>query len=628
MPTRETARTSPDAGAHTAAGMRTGGPPSNDARRVLRARRWLTGLLGVACLASAGCARRPAAVLGNGEAGAPPAAVRYGLDLPLSSAPRPQALAEVPDSVSERAEIWTLYSLGLQEEYAGRFGQALGHFRRASQRSPGDPELLVRQGACLRELGRPEEALAVAREALARDSLHAGALWITASSLAKLGRLEEALATCTRLASRGPEPRAHRLMANLYRRLGRHEEALSELDVLVRLEPDSPALLEQRAELRMKLGRVDDALEDYWALLEIAPDATGIAENLAVMLERLGRPEELIRLYRLLIERHPEQVRPRWRLVELLLASDAWPEAEHELEELQRLRPGDGQPLLHLGLVAFRSGDTPRALELIDRAEALGAEPIQVWSWRMRIHFAAEDCEAALAAADTLARRVPRRAESWRVRSLCLSEAGRYEAALQAVDTWAALEDSSAEPLLLGAAICRELQRWEQGLGMLEAARRREPENPDVDLEYAAGLEALDRDAEAEEVIRALLVREPGSPAALNFLGYLYVEQGVRLLEAQEMIQRALAADPENPAYLDSMGWLWYKKGDLDQAGQWLRQAIEKGGRHPEIYAHLAQVDLERGRIGEARATLEAGLQANPEDSGLKSLLRSLEGKR
>ena len=245
----------------------------------------------------------------------------------------------------------------------------------------------------------------------------------------------------------------------------------------------------------------------------------------------------------------------------------------------------------------------------------------------MRIHFAAEDCVAALAAADTLARRQPREAESWRVRSLCLSDTGRYEEALQAIDTWAALEESSAEPLLLGAAICRELQRWEQGLALLEAARRREPESIDVELEYAACLEALDRETEAEEAIRAVLAREPGSAPALNFLGYLWVERGVRLPEAEELIGLALAADPENPAYLDSMGWLWYKRGDLDQAGQWLRQAIEKGGHHPEIYAHLAQVDVERGRIGEARATLEAGLQWNPEDSSLKAFLLSLEGK-
>ena len=402
----------------------------------------LACLLVLAGLIGAGCSSRV-------KGGAGPAAIRYGLDRPLASAPSPDALWDVPDSVSARDERWTLYSLGLQEEFAGRFELALGHYERASIRSPGDPELLVRRAVCHRELRRQEEALALAEQALAGDSLHIEALWVAATGQAALGRLEEALATASRLVRQGPEPRAHRLRANVLVRLGRHEEALAELDILIELDPDSPHLLEQRAELRMKLGRVDDALADYWTILTRAPDYPGIVDTLVAALGRLGRSDDLIRLFRTLADRNPEQARPRWRLVELLLARADWTEAEQELKRLHELRPGDGLPVLQLGLVAFRRGDAPRALELIEQARVLGSDPLQVWAWRMRIHFAEREYPEALAAADTLIVLDPRKSEGWRIRSLCLADTGRYDEALQSIGTWAALDDASAEPLML-----------------------------------------------------------------------------------------------------------------------------------------------------------------------------------
>ncbi len=576
----------------------------------------------------AGCTSVPRSGSAGEALSHQPAAPRYGIDLPLSAAPRPGESVQVPDSVTARADRWTSYSLGLQEELGGRFGEALDHYRRAGSGVSGNPDLLVRQAVCLRELRRPEEALAVARRALARDSTHTEALWITATSQVALGRFEGALQTLSRLVELGPEARAHRLMAGVYERLGRPADALEQVNHLVRLNPTMPQLLEQRAELLMKLGRVDEALADYWTILETSPQYPGITESLTSALERLGRTEELIRLYRTLRERHPRQLRAQWRLIELLLAGNRWDEAEAELEQLRSLRPADGLPVLQLGLVAYRRGDAGRALDLLNQARLLGTDPALVWRWEMRIQFAEGNCPAALVPAESLTTRSPAEPEGWRIRSLCLAEAGQVDEALRAIDAWGKTEPDSAEPYMLGAAICREHGRVDQTLQLLKLAARRDPDNNGIKLEYAAYLESIDRAPEAEELIQGILRDEPESAEALNFLGYMWVERGLRLDEAETLIGRALEIDPENPAYLDSMGWLWYKRGDLGKAQQWLEQAVQRGGRHPEIFTHLAQVRVEQGNVPEARQALEAGLRWSPGDTGLLEFLQSLEGER
>ena len=54
------------------------------------------------------------------------------------------------------------------------------------------------------------------------------------------------------------------------------------------------------------------------------------------------------------------------------------------------------------------------------------------------------------------------------------------------------------------------------------------------------------------------------NPDALNYLGYMYAEDGIMLDQAQTLIEKALEIDPNNGAYIDSLGWVYFKKGMID----------------------------------------------------------------
>ena len=46
----------------------------------------------------------------------------------------------------------------------------------------------------------------------------------------------------------------------------------------------------------------------------------------------------------------------------------------------------------------------------------------------------------------------------------------------------------------------------------------------------------------------------PENAAALNYLGYMLADRGIRLQDSISFIERALAIDPKNPAYLEPCG--------------------------------------------------------------------------
>jgi Tfp pilus assembly protein PilF len=107
-----------------------------------------------------------------------------------------------------------------------------------------------------------------------------------------------------------------------------------------------------------------------------------------------------------------------------------------------------------------------------------------------------------------------------------------------------------------------------------------------------------------EEMI-AVVRRFPKHAGALNFVGFTWAEQGVRLSEAEDYIRRALEVEPEDAAIIDSLGWVLFKRGDLDGAERHLRRALERMPDEGELHYHLGEVLWAKGDRTAALAAFE-----------------------
>lgn len=109
---------------------------------------------------------------------------------------------------------------------------------------------------------------------------------------------------------------------------------------------------------------------------------------------------------------------------------------------------------------------------------------------------------------------------------------------------------------------------------------------------------ALDQDRQTDRAVamfETCLRLDPEYADALNYLAYLWANQGIRLDEALRHIQAALARDPENPAYLDTLGWVYYQQGRYTEALDLLLQADRLRPEDPEILEHIR---LTREKLG------------------------------
>lgn len=129
--------------------------------------------------------------------------------------------------------------------------------------------------------------------------------------------------------------------------------------------------------------------------------------------------------------------------------------------------------------------------------------------------------------------------------------------------------------------------------------------------QYGVTLERMERYDDASRMLEksvTLTPREESRAAAntLNFLGYMWLEQGRRLDKAGECIRKANELLPEQPAYIDSLGWFHFKKGNYAAALKELQHAETLlSPVAPEDAEILEHIGLVHQALGDKTRALE-----------------------
>jgi tetratricopeptide (TPR) repeat protein len=107
--------------------------------------------------------------------------------------------------------------------------------------------------------------------------------------------------------------------------------------------------------------------------------------------------------------------------------------------------------------------------------------------------------------------------------------------------------------------------------------------------------------AKAEVDLKKALELFPDQPHVLNYLGYSWIDQGVKLDEGMEMIKKAVQQRPDDGYIVDSLGWAYYRLGNYEEATKQLERAIELKPEDPTINDHLGDAYWRVGRVLEAK---------------------------
>jgi len=131
--------------------------------------------------------------------------------------------------------------------------------------------------------------------------------------------------------------------------------------------------------------------------------------------------------------------------------------------------------------------------------------------------------------------------------------------------------------------------------------------------------------AKAETDLKKALELFPDQPHVLNYLGYSWIDQGIKLDEGMEMIKKAVQQRPDDGYIVDSLGWAYYRLGNYEEATKQLERAIELRPEDPTINDHLGDAYWRVGRVLEARFQWAHARDLKPDPEELPKIEEKLK---
>lgn len=356
-------------------------------------------------------------------------------------------------------------------------------------------------------------------------------------------------------------------------------------------DPGSAALLRFNRAMLMEIGRRNDEADAaYGQLVAAAPDTALFRAAYGAFLERQGRRDEARAVYR--AEGHDAG-----RVGEAL----ARMEAGGRPSPLPTLREGAANALAAAAAFATNEGGQEfgvvyyrLSLALNDDdgvraalAQALGQARLQRASRETYAQIGAEDPSLFVAARLATA-------ES-------LQDDDDLDAALAEVLRAHEVAPDDARVAYALAAVRLAREEYELALEVLNGPILNiEGQGPEVQFMRGAAFESLERVPEAEAELWAAMQQAPENAHILNYLGYLWVDRGLRVDQGAELIARAFEAAPEDGNIQDSLGWAQYRQGQFEAAVETLEAAVAKEPANAEINGHLGDAYWRVGRRREA----------------------------
>jgi tetratricopeptide (TPR) repeat protein len=267
-----------------------------------------------------------------------------------------------------------------------RIDQAIAAFEAALQARPDYPKALNNLASLIRARGESSRAEELLRRAIALDPRHASALFNLAGVLRGRKQLREAQQLISRAVELCPRSAVYQLeRVEILRALNEPEAALSAADDAIRAGVATFELLRQRAELNRQSRHFDEALSDCDKLLQIEPKSPIPHTLRGSVLMLQGDVAGAIEAYE-----HALAIKPG--LVQVLCAiATAYSllrrpgDARRALDAAIRFKPDFAAAHVNRGQLALSMGDFAlgwRELEwrLQGKEQRFSPRPIRKWS--------------------------------------------------------------------------------------------------------------------------------------------------------------------------------------------------------------------------------------------------------
>jgi tetratricopeptide (TPR) repeat protein len=529
-------------------------------------------------------------------------------------------LKQNPNDVNDRRILARIYSRLIGEPQQSHIDEtmlkkAIEQYQKITELDPKDVDSWMWLGRLQKIAQNTPDAQKAFQAALSLDPDNEDAMTGLAEVYADVGDTKAATELLKKVAEKDPSTRSLTTLAQFYEQVKEYSLAADALKRAIDVTPDNNVELKAGLAEDLFFAQQFDAALKVYQELATESDPKEVKWQLRIsqvyrQMHNFPKAEQAAAKAR---EMAPDDIEVGFNDVSLLEAEGKLPEAIKSLNDLlttterssyspperqNRVRLLDTLGRLYLNNEQYNEavGAFKRLGDLdADNDPRAQAEIVDVWRQ-------AKDFTKAEAAAAAAVKKYP---EDNLVRSVQASlnaDLGHYDEAVAETKKLLGGKDDLSTWKALAEIYEKAKNFTEMGDALDQAEKLAASKEDRVDIEFLRGAmdERVKKYDAAETQFRKVLELDPDNASAMNYLGYMFADQNVRLDEAEKLIDKALEAEPNNGAYMDSLGWVYYRMKRLPEAEEQLRRALQKLSRDATVHDHLGDIYFAEGRVRDA----------------------------
>jgi tetratricopeptide (TPR) repeat protein len=204
--------------------------------------------------------------------------------------------------------------------------------------------------------------------------------------------------------------------------------------------------------------------------------------------------------------------------------------------------------------------------------------------------------------------------DSWRDLCILFIKDKNYEKALDIAKKYANTLPDVSGGWRMVAYVYTIKKDYQNAIEMLKKSTKIDSTDVYLWFEMGSAYERIKDIDNASICFKKVLKIRPDDATTLNYLGYMWAENGIKLDTASILLKKALNIEPGNGAFLDSYAWICYKKGNIDSAYHYILKALEKIKDDPVVYAHLGDILMEKNEYPKARDAYNKSIELKADD--------------
>ncbi|HKD05148.1 MAG TPA: tetratricopeptide repeat protein [Bryobacteraceae bacterium] len=531
-----------------------------------------------------------------------------------------------PKNANAHKILARIYARQIGDPEQGKIDQsmlksALAEYQQIAEIDPKDTESLSMLARLYRVSKDDNSAEKTYRAILAVSPDDDDALTGLAAVYADRGDTANAIATLQQAAEKNPDVQKVTALAELYENDKQFSKAADEWKIALPLTNDNIQVRRHYAASLLEANRADEALK---AFQDLATDDPKNVELQMQLLDLYRHKRDFANAHATLAKVQALSSGPEVKIAEAELLDSEGKTAqaitvlESVLSQTKKSQYNDaerGQRIQFLSTLSDWQKSTGKTQDSISSLRQISdLDPRTgptVEAKVVDVYVAAKDFKAARQAADAALKKYPTDRAVVLEHASLLGDLGETDAALREFKAMPNA-DKDRDVQIMMSVVQEKGKRFGDELKTLDHAETlstTDSEKQAIIFRRGAMFERQKSFDDAEREFRKLLQADPNNAEALNYLGYMFADRGVRLDEAQQMISKALDIEPGNGAFLDSLGWVHYRQNRLDQAAGELRQALDRiGNDDPTVHDHLGEVYFKQGKLREAIQQWEASV--------------------